>query len=77
MQEFLRFAAGVFEAETAELHEDTAYQEYEKWDSMMHLRLIMEVEERYGIEIPIDDVPNIRTLGQLYRYIENPVSSQE
>ncbi len=37
MQEFLRFAAGVFEAETAELHEDTAYQEYEKWDSMMHL----------------------------------------
>lgn len=68
MQEFLLFIAGVFEVDASELSAETAYGEYEKWDSMMQLRLIMEVEEEYEIEIPIDEAPNIRTLRDLYQY---------
>ena len=69
MKEFLSFIAGIFEVDASELSAETAYGEYEKWDSMMQLRLIMEVEEAYEVEIPIDEVPNIRTLGDLYQYI--------
>lgn len=49
---------------------DTAYGEHEKWDSMMMLRLIMEVEEEYEISIPLEDAWKIKTLADVYRYVE-------
>lgn len=70
VQDFLDFVAGVFGVEPTEIDGDTSCQEYEKWDSMMHLRLVMEAEEQYGIEIPMEEVPNIRTLEDIYKYIE-------
>ena len=68
MEEFLEFIAGVMEVDLSELSEDTAYGEFEKWDSLMHMRIIMEVEDEYGIEIPIDEVPELKTLKAIYAY---------
>lgn len=56
--------------EPALISEETRYKEFEKWNSLMHMRLIMEVEEKYDVEIPIEDVPNIMTLKELYRYTQ-------
>ena len=69
MEDFLRFAAGIFEVDLSEIDENTGYGTFEKWDSLMQLRLIMETEETYGIEIPINAVPDIKTLKDLYAYI--------
>lgn len=68
MQEFLAFIAGIFEVDVSDLSEDTAYEVYEKWDSMMQLRLVMEVEEKYDVNIPLEEVVNIRSLKDLYQY---------
>ena len=70
MQEFINFIAGVMEVDPATLTGDTAYGTIEKWDSLMHMRLVMEIEEAYDVEIPIDEIPNIKTLKDFYRYIE-------
>lgn len=69
MQEFINFIAEIMGVDASTLSEDTAYGQIEKWDSLMHLRLIMEVEDKYDTEIPIDEVPNIKTLRDLYGYI--------
>ena len=71
MQDFINFIAGVMEVDPSELDENTAHGEYEKWDSLMHMRLVMEIEEEYDVEIPIDEVPNIKTIKDFYNYIEN------
>ncbi len=70
MQEFIQFIAGVMEVDPDLLTEDTAYGSLEKWDSLMHMRMVMEIEEEYDVEIPIEDIPNIKTLKDFYRYIE-------
>lgn len=70
MKEFIQFIAGVMEVDPAQLTEDTAYGAIEKWDSLMHMRMVMEIEEEYDVEIPIEEIPNIRTLKDFYRYIE-------
>ena len=64
--EFLQFAAGVLNAAPETLSLDAAYGELPEWDSVMHLRLVMETEERYGIRIPLETIPEIKTLRQLY-----------
>ncbi len=70
MQDFINFVAEVMGIDSSELNEDTAYGTIEKWDSLMHMRLVMEIEEKYDTEIPLDEVPNIKTLRDFYKYIE-------
>lgn len=70
MQDFINFIAGVMDVDPATLGEDTEYGTIEKWDSLMHMRMVMEVEEEYDVEIPIDEIPNLKTLKDFYKYIE-------
>lgn len=70
MRDFIVFIAGVMEVDPSELNEDVAYGTIEQWDSLMHLRMVMEIEEKYGVEIPIDEIPTIKTLKDFYKYIE-------
>lgn len=70
MQDFINFIAEVMEVNPAELTEDTAYGTVEKWDSLMHMRIVMEIEEEYDVEIPIEDIPNIKSIKDFYSYIE-------
>lgn len=70
MQDFINFIAKVMEVDPSELTEDTAYGTIEKWDSLMHMRMVMEIEDEYGVEIPIEDIPNIKSLKDFYKYIK-------
>ena len=70
MNKFIEFVSNIFEVDPSELSEDTAFGQHEEWDSLMHIRLVMEIEDEYNIEIPIDDVPNIKTLKDFYQYIQ-------
>ena len=70
MQNFINFVAKVMEVDAATLTEDTGYGTIEKWDSLMYMRLVMEIEEEYDVEIPIDEIPKIKTLKDFYKYIE-------
>ena len=68
MQDFLNFVAGIMQVDPSEINEDTRFKEFKKWDSLMHMRLVMEIEEEYDTEIPIEEVPNIKTLKDFYQY---------
>ena len=70
MNEFLNFIAEIMDVNPSEISGETEYGIFSKWDSLMHMRLIMETEERYDIEIPIDEIANIKKLKDLYAYIQ-------
>ena len=40
-------------------------------DSMDVVDLIMSIEDEFGIEVPDDQVENIKTVGDIVDYIEN------
>ena len=70
MKDLIGFIARVMEVDPSELSEDTEYGSVEKWDSLMHMRLVMEIEEEYDIEIPIEEIPNITSIKDFYQYIK-------
>ena len=70
MEKFLEFVAGVMQVDPSELSGETRFKEFKKWDSLMHMRLVMEIEEEYDVEIPIEEVPNIKTLNDFYQYAQ-------
>ena len=67
--DFLAFAASVLGVSPDRLSPETACGDIPEWDSVMHLRLVMEAEARYGVSIPLEAIPNLRTLADFVRVI--------
>ena len=68
--EFIQFVAEIMEISPDALTLETKYGEVQQWDSIMQLRLVMEIEARYGVEIPIDKVAEINTLNKFFILIK-------
>ena len=62
-QAFLELAADVFGVGVEALSPETAFGSIEGWDSVNHLRLVMETEARFGKPIPLEAVPGLKTLA--------------
>ena len=70
-QTFLELAADVFGVGVETLSPETAFGSIEGWDSVNHLRLVMETEAKFGKPIPLEAVPNLKTLADFRPYL-NP-----
>lgn len=68
-REFLAFVAGILEVPAESLSLESAYESVPGWDSVMQLRLVMELTAEYGIDIPVDEIADIKRLGQFYAYL--------
>jgi len=61
--EFLAFAAGVLGVDVAELSPTTKMGSLPAWDSVAHLRLVLEAEARFGVRYAFERIPELRHLG--------------
>ncbi len=52
-------------ADVALIREDTVLQEIPEFDSLQFVMLISELDEKYGIEIPLDKALEAETVGDL------------
>ena len=67
-QAFLELAADVFGVGVETLSPETAFGSIAGWDSVNHLRLVMETEAKFGKPIPLEAVPELKTLADFERY---------
>lgn len=67
MEKFLEFVAEIMEEDHVEM--DMPYKEG-KWDSLMMLTLVMEIEAEYGVSIPMESLGSIKTLADLYEFVK-------
>lgn len=69
-KKFLDFVAEILDVNVDEISMESRYGECMNWDSLKHIQLIVEIGDEFGINIPIDDSPKIKTLRDFYAYIE-------
>ena len=60
-----------FDVEEDSLQLDTDLQEDLGADSLDVVDLLMSIEDEFEIEIPDEEIENIRTVGELVTYIES------
>jgi acyl carrier protein len=41
----------------------------ELWDSLGHLRVCMALEERYGIQMPMEDIGELQSVPAIVKYL--------
>ena len=59
---FIAFAAGVLKVPRERLSGETEYGSIPEWDSVNHLRLVMEAEPRFGVRYPLESIPALKKL---------------
>lgn len=50
---------------------ETRFVEDLKADSLDLVELVMDLEERYGVEIPDEQLAEVKTVGQIIELIDN------
>ena len=63
----------VFQAELTDSSFDWEKQQndYENWDSFGHLRIVSEIEEKFGIKLDIDDIIYITSASGFLKIIKD------
>jgi len=59
---FLACAASCFKVDRASLSLDTSYESIPQWDSVAHLRLVMEAEKNFGTSYRLEHIPQMKKL---------------
>ena len=59
---FLALAARVFKVPRESLSGTSAYGSFPEWDSVNHLKLVMEAEAAFGESYPFERIPALKTL---------------
>ena len=67
--EFLTFVAGILDVPVDKISLETTYESIPEWDSVMQLRLTLEIGTEFNVEIPVDEIADIKTLGGFYSYL--------
>lgn len=67
MEKFLEFVAEIMEEDSVSM--DLPYKEG-KWNSLMMLTLLMELEAEYDVSIPMENLGNVKTLADLYELVK-------
>ena len=53
---------------------DKKQNDYENWDSFGHLRIVSEIEEKFGIKLDIDDVIYITSASGFLKIIKDKIN---
>lgn len=59
---FAAFAAELLGLDRKCVGDDLEMGSVLAWDSVMHLRLVMEAEKRFGCSYPLEIIPSVRTI---------------
>lgn len=58
------------DVDAASVTAETSFKEDLEIDSLDLFDLVMNVEEAFGVEIPSEDLENIKTVGDMVAYLE-------
>jgi len=64
-QSVVDIAKDVFENDSIQLTEKSTAADVEEWDSLTHLSLVNELEEKYDVEFTLGEVTGSKNLGEL------------
>jgi acyl carrier protein len=70
MDKFFTIVSKVLKIDMGKIDLSASRDNLREWDSLTHIKLLCELEEEFGIDIPIEEIPSIRKLEDFLKYLE-------
>lgn len=65
-EKIIEMIEGLLALEKGSISENTLIEEVAEWDSLAHVLIIGQLEEKFGISIPLDQVIEIESVKDLF-----------
>ena len=62
--------ADVLDLDDVALQDDTTADDIEEWDSLSHIRLVVSIEQHYGIKFTTAEIEGLSSVGHLVDHIQ-------
>ena len=69
-KKFLEFVASIMEMDLEDVTMELSYKNSDKWNSLMMITLIMEIEAEYDVIIPMESLESVKTLADMYAFVK-------
>jgi len=76
-KKFMEIIAEILEIPLEEINLDSCREDIEQWDSLAHVQMIAAIDQEFGISIPFECIDNIKTLRDLYNFIDKSVKQND
>ena len=70
VRQCFKSALDLQESEALAIHGKTAIADFKKWDSFGHLKLMLELEKRFGIELNEDKIVRLTSVAAIIQAVE-------
>lgn len=77
MKEFLELMAETLERDLSDLNPEDEFRTYEEWDSLAYLSVISIIDEEYSLVIPREEFGKLKTLAEVYDYVQQHQGEEE
>ena len=67
-------AADVLTIEPGLLTDESSPEDFDVWDSVQHLSLVLALEEQFRVQFEPEEIDRMRTIGGIVRIIEGRVN---
>ena len=65
-----QIAAGVFGVPESDVSPASSPQTVERWDSVQQIYLVLALEERFGVQLALEDIEELKNLGDIAKAID-------
>jgi acyl carrier protein len=65
-----RIFCDVFDDDALKIDMSTSQEEVEEWDSVAQIKLILSIEEEFGIRFQMEEVSATKNVGEFIKMIE-------
>tara|TARA_B110000483_G_scaffold243073_1_gene331192 strand:+ start:130 stop:360 length:231 start_codon:yes stop_codon:yes gene_type:complete len=65
----------VFDDEDLLINTDTTANDIDEWDSLAHIRLILQIEKRFSLHFDASDIESLENVGQMAELISRRQAS--
>lgn len=74
-ERLLRVIRKTFRDPELSVKSTTAFEDVPGWDSIGHLKLVLEVEKEFAIRFEVHEIAGIESLGDLYTHVRTKSQS--
>ena len=68
--EIKKVMASVFLVDENEISDDISQSNFEKWESLQHLTLIVDIESEFGVSFEPEEIVEMTSLELIEKYLD-------
>ena len=69
-EKIVKLISDATKVDAANIKAETSFVDDLNLDSLDMVELMMKMEDEFGVEIPEDDTENLKTIGDITKYLE-------